>query len=117
MQMHEVSPEGHVTIEGYGPGFFRVGGKLHRGAILVIPGGVRPWGGFEDIAPLADLAGAVDVLIIGTGPGLQRLPQALSGALDAAAIPFEAMATPPAARSQVVLMDEGRRVALALLPV
>lgn len=115
--MHEVSPEGHVTVEGYGPGFFRVGGQVHRGAVLVAPGGVGGWGGPEDVAPLVALAGAVDVLIIGTGPDLVPLPPVTVAALDEAGIAFEAMATPPAARSHVVLLDEGRRVALALLPV
>ncbi len=117
MQMHEVSPEGHVTVEGYGPGFFRIAGQVHRGAVLVVPGGLREWSGLDDSAPLVALAGTIDVLVIGTGAEMQWLPPALVAALDAADIRHEAMATPPACRSQVVLMDEGRRVALALLPV
>jgi len=115
--MHEVSPPGRVTIGGYGPGFFRVGGQVHRGAVLVTPDGVQPWGGPEDSAPLLALAGTVDLVVIGTGAEMQALPPGLVAALDAAGIAHEAMATPPACRSHVVLLDEGRRVALALLPV
>lgn len=115
--MREVSPAGRLSVEGYGPGFFRVGGQVHRGPVLVTPDAVAPWGGFEDAAALEALAGVIDVVIIGTGPDMQVLPQELRAALDAAGLAFEAMATPPACRSHVVLMDEGRRVALALLPV
>jgi uncharacterized protein len=36
-------------VEGYGPGFFRVGGTVLQGAVLVAPDGARPWAGFEDL--------------------------------------------------------------------
>ena len=26
------------------PGFFRIGGQVHEGAVLVLPGGIGPWG-------------------------------------------------------------------------
>lgn len=117
MEMHEVSPQGRVTVEGYGPGFFRVGGKIWRESVLVSEASVTPWGGFDDVEPLLALAGAVDILVIGTGAEMRPLPADLRAALEAADITFEPMATGAACRSQIVLMDEGRRTALALLPV
>jgi len=117
MEMREVSSPGRVTVEGYGPGFFRVGGRIWHEAVLVSERGVAPWGGFEDVAPLVALAGAVDILVIGTGAGMRPLPPGLRAALDEADLAHEPMATGAACRSQVVLMDEGRRTALALLPV
>lgn len=117
MEMREVSPPGRVTVEGYGPGFFRVGGRIWREAVLVSEQGVTPWGGFDDVEPLVALAGAVDILVIGTGAEMRPLPPGLRAALDNLDLAYEPMATGAACRSQVVLMDEGRRTALALLPV
>ncbi len=36
---------GAVPVDGYGPGFFRVGGVVHYGSVIVTPDGVQPWGG------------------------------------------------------------------------
>ena len=54
-------------VEGYGPGFFRVGGSVLHGPILVTPEGAARWGGLEDRAALLALAGQVDVILLGMG--------------------------------------------------
>lgn len=108
---------GGVPVDGYGPGFFRVGGKVHRGAIIVTPEGVHPWGGLDDVQALLVLAGAVDVLFVGMGADVAFLPGAMSAQLEAAGVMPEPMATPSAARSYNVTLSEGRRVACALLPI
>lgn len=104
-------------VEGYGPGFFRIGGEVREGALLVGPEGVVPWSGAGDHAPLMALAGAVDVLFFGTGAEIAHPPAGLRAALEAAGIGVEAMASPTACRSYNVTLSEGRRVALAALPV
>ena len=116
MAMRPTDFAGGVPIDGYGPGFVRVGGAVHYGAVIVSAGTVAPWGGMEDRAALLALAPGVDLLLIGTGREVAHAPPALLDALDAAGIRAEAMASPSAARSYNVLLSEGRRVAAALLP-
>lgn len=104
-------------VDGYGPGFFRVGGVVLCGPHLLWPGGNAPWGGIADEAPLMGFAGAVDVLFIGTGSDLVPLPPALRRRLEEAGLGVEAMSSPSAARTYNVLLSEGRRIAAALVPV
>lgn len=109
--------DGAVPVDGYGPGFFRVGGKVIHGAVLVTPEGGAPWGGMDDVAALLALAGKIDVLFLGTGAEIARAPAKLVNDLDAVGIALEAMSSPSAARSFNVTLSEGRRVACALLPL
>lgn len=117
MRLTEIVYRDGRPIEGYGPGFFRVAGQVIEGPVLVTRAGVRPWGGLDDAAPLLALAGEVDVLFIGLGAEIGRLPPGLRSALEGAGLGVEAMATPPAARTYNVLLAEARRIAAALLPV
>lgn len=115
MQFTEVEFQDTLPIDGYGPGFFRIGGKAYDGAVLVQPTSVASWGGYEDSATL--LALKVDVLFIGTGPETTHIPAPLLDALEAVGIGVEPMASPVACRTYNVLLAEGRRIAVALLPV
>ncbi len=117
MQMNEISYDAVVPVDGYGPGFFRIGGEVLRGATLVTPTGAGPWGGLDDVASLIALSEAVDVVLVGTGAEMARLPRALVQLLENAGLGVEAMASPAACRTYNVLLAEGRRVALAALPV
>lgn len=108
---------GAVPIDGYGPGFFRVGGKVHHGAVIVTSDGVLAWQGLEDIQALLDLSGQIDILFIGMGADVAFPPRALSAALEQAGIMAEPMNSPSAARSYNVTLSEGRRVGCALLPI
>ena len=117
MRLSEASFGGAQPIEGYGPGFFRIGGQVHEGAVLVSEAGVTGWGGYDDLAPLLALSDAVDVLFIGTGSEIAPLPSGVRSALEEAGLGVEMMASPTACRSYNVLLSEGRRVAAALLPV
>src|SRR5699024_7539976 len=47
MQINEVSFGDAMPVDGYGPGFFRLGGEVLNGAILTSPLGTQSWGGFE----------------------------------------------------------------------
>lgn len=117
MQLSETEFPGGTPVDGYGPGFFRVGGALFHGPVAVLPGGVSAWAGLDDTGPLLAAAPDLDVLFIGTGAETLHLPQALRTALEGAGIGVEAMASPSAARTFNVLLSEGRRVGVALLPV
>ncbi len=117
MRLNEVKYSDAKPIDGYGPGFFRVGGKVFEGALLVLPGGVAAWGGYDETAALVAAAGEIDVLLVGTGAETLHLPAAFRAALEAAGIGVEPMATPPACRTYNVLLGEGRRVGAALLTV
>ena len=117
MQMNEMDMGGVQPVDGYGPGFFRVGGERFEGGVLVTLTGVQAWAGLDDRAQLLALAGEIDVLFIGTGAEIAHIPAHLRTALEAAEIGVETMASPSACRTYNVLLSEGRRVAAALLCV
>ncbi len=117
MRLNEVTFTDAKPIDGYGPGFFRIGGDVYEGAVLVAPAGVQTWQGFDDADTIAAMADAVDVVFLGTGAETAHPPVAFRTALEAAGIGVEAMASPVACRTYNVLLSEGRRVAAALLPV
>ena len=117
MRLNEITYTDARPVDGYGPGFFRIGGEVVEGAVTVLPGGVASWGGFEDAAPLLAAAGEIDVLFVGTGAEIAQIPRPLRAALEGAGIGVEIMASPAACRTYNVLLAEGRRVGLALIPV
>lgn len=117
MQLNEVHYGSAQPIDGYGPGFFRVGGDVIEGAILATETTARTWAGLEDVGALIDLAGIVDVIFLGTGGEIAHAPQGLRAAVEGAGIGLEVMNSPAACRTYNVLLGEGRRVALAALPV
>lgn len=117
MQLSEIQYENATPIDGYGPGFYRIGGQVIQGAILTRLAGTNRWGGYEDVAPLLELADEADVLLIGTGAEIAHIPAELRDTLETAGIGVEIMNSPAACRTYNVLLSEGRRVAAALLPV
>ncbi len=116
MQITEITYDDAVPIDGYGPGYFRVGGQVLHGPALVTASGAGAWGGLEDRAPLMALAGRIDVLLVGTGPEMAPLPKGFASALEELGIGVEIMASPSACRTYNMLLAEARRVAAALLP-
>jgi uncharacterized protein len=117
MRLTEITFDGARPIDGYGPGFFRIGGEVLQGPVLVTPVSSGGWGGYDDREALLALADEIDVLFIGTGAETAHIPADFRETLEAAGLGVEAMATPPAARTFNILLSEGRRVAAALLPV
>lgn len=117
MRLNEITFTDAKPIEGYGPGFFRVGGEVHHGPLIVGPNGMRGWSGYEDAEALLILSQEVDVLFIGTGAEIAYLPTSLRDRLEEAGLGVEIMASPAACRTYNVLLSEGRRIALALIPV
>ncbi len=117
MRLNEVIYNDAKPVEGYGPGFFRIGGEVFEGAVLTGADGTHAWGGYDALDVLLALSGKVDVLFIGTGAEIAHIPAGLRSELEEAGVGVEVMASPAAARTYNVLLSEGRRIALAMLPV
>jgi uncharacterized protein len=117
MRLNEIEFTNAEPIDGYGPGFFRIGGHVYEGPVVAAYSGVSAWGGYDDISTLKALAGQVDVLFIGTGKEIAHIPQSLREALEDAGLGVEVMNSPSACRTYNILLSEGRRIAAALLPV
>lgn len=117
MRITEVHYEGAPPVDGYGPGFFRLGGAVHHGPLALLPSGASPWSGLQDLAPFLAEAARFDVLFLGMGPEIRPLDPGVRAMLEEAGIGVEIMATPSACRTYNVLLAEGRRIAAALLPV
>lgn len=117
MRLTEITYGQAQPIAGYGPGFFRLGSHVLRGAALITPWDAGLWGGLDDLAAPLSLAGRIDVLLLGMGADVAHPPEAFRAALDEAGIGVEVMSSPAACRTYNVLLGEGRRIAAAVLPV
>lgn len=117
MQLSEVSYGAAAPVTGYGPGFFRIGESVIEGAMRVLPAGAGRWSGYDDAAVFVAAAGEIDVLLLGTGAETAHPPTSFREAIEGAGIGLEPMASPAACRTYNVLLGEGRRVGLAVLPV
>lgn len=112
------------VIQRYGPGGFTISGEVHRGAVLVTPSAVAPWrtGAPEqwqdaDLAPVLALVPLPEILLIGSGATMVRLPERLRAALKARGIGCDTMDTGAACRTYNILLADGRRVAAVLVAV
>jgi uncharacterized protein len=117
MRLNEIRFTDSRPVDGYGPGFFRIGGQVVEGPVTVLPTGVAAWGGYADTAVLIAAAEGLDVLFVGTGAEIAHLPAAFRTTLEEAGLGVEVMSSPAACRTYNVLLSEGRRVGLALIPV
>lgn len=117
MRLNEVTFTDALPIDGYGDGFFRIGGEPNSAPLAVTPKGLCAWGGLDDAEALLAASDGVDVILIGTGAQIAHIPDALRSALEGAGFGVEIMASPQACRTYNVLLGEGRRVALALMPI
>lgn len=111
-----------APIDGYGQGGFRFAGMSHRGSLLIVPSGMYAWApsnaaeiGAVSLARVLAEKDDIDLLLIGTGRDPVFLPAALRTALKDAGIAVDATATGPAASTYNLLLDEGRRIAAALI--
>lgn len=142
MLLQKESNPGLNTITAYGAGYVEINGQPYRHAVRLGPEGpVEQWL-IEDIAQLTyaalrELAGVEDaaadpmafldnvgpantsgteVVLIGTGDRQTLLPQSITAPLLRLGIGVESMSTQAAARTYNILMAEGRRVIVALIP-
>ncbi|MEM0977651.1 MAG: Mth938-like domain-containing protein [Pseudomonadota bacterium] len=112
-----IFPDGQPPIDGYGPGFFRIGGDVFAGPTLITPRAVTQWAGLGDWDAIVDAWPSFDVLFIGMGDAVAPLSKKDAALLRDAGIAFETMASPSAARTYNVLLSEQRRIAAALVPI
>jgi uncharacterized protein len=115
---------GRAPIDGYGEGGFRFAGMSHRGSILIVPSGIYAWPvsspqeiGEASLARVFAEADEIDLLMIGSGRDPVALPRALKQRLNEVKIAADLQPTGGAASTYNVLLDEGRRVAAALIAV
>jgi uncharacterized protein len=59
----------------------------------------------------------LDVVFVGTGAQIAHIPPNFRAALEAAGLGVEIMNSPTACRTYNILLSEGRRIGLALIPV
>jgi uncharacterized protein len=120
MKLHLADAQGRFGITGHGPGHVLVNGERHEQALIVTPDQVLRWPVTcmdtlrpDDLALL--VAQAADIVLIGTGER-QLFPRpAVLRPLIEAGRGFEVMTTAAACRTYNILLNEGRRVAAALL--
>ena len=121
-------PRGHyphqATIDAYGDGGFRFAGMSHRGSLLCLPSGMYAWGvtrpgelTLASLAPVLEVADAIDVLFIGFGQDIAALDPAIRPAFRERNVIVEAVATRGAVSTYNVLLAEQRPVAAALIAV
>jgi len=123
MKLHADLNTSLNTVTGYGEGYVEINRRRFSGAVVVQPQGeVQAWQAesFEALAVehfAGLLAHAPELVIVGTG-ARQRFPHPrLTAALIEARVGFEVMDTRAACRTYNILMNEGRRVLAAMLPL
>lgn len=115
---------GRIPIDAYGNGGFRFAEMSHRGSIMCLPSGVYGWeakkfvdldiNSFERVFQESD---KIEVLLVGTGQNLERLPDQVKEKFRTMGIMSDTMATGAAVRTFNVLVSENRAVATCLLAV
>ncbi|OWV88792.1 hypothetical protein B5K08_10045 [Rhizobium leguminosarum bv. trifolii] len=115
---------GRAPIDTYGNGGFRFADMSHRGSILCLPSGIHGWDmdmskplSPENFRRVLEEADDIEVLLVGTGPELRRLPEELKQALKSRGIASDPMSTGAAVRTFNIMLAEQRAVAAALIAV
>ncbi|KAF8073178.1 ndufaf3 [Scenedesmus sp. PABB004] len=119
-----IAPEtGKTKLQGYLPHAFLINGVQAEGAVLCLPESWLLWdvAAFADVTPAAlavlDLVDPPpEVLVLGCGAAMRRLPAHLAAHLAARGIAAEVLDTRNALSYFNFLNDEGRSVVAALLP-
>lgn len=117
---HQALPQvDRVSQEG-----FTVSNVNLRGGILLFNGGIFLWDVFsvdqlnKDAFKVFELVVPLpDVLVIGTGRTMQRVPQEVSDMFKSLGIQFECLPTRNACSTYNILVEEDRNVGLAVLPI
>ena len=117
MHVNEVKYFDVIPIDSYGPGFFRVGGRIFKSGIVCSRSGVSSWGGYKDFNSLKNLENKFDILFLGTGHEICHIPEDFNKKIENMGLNLEIMSTPSACRTYNVLLSEGRRIAIAALAV
>jgi len=109
------------VFTAHGPGYVTVSGERHERPIVVVPQQVfgdwpaTTFATLEEVHFEYFLALQPEVLLFGTGAEHRFAHPRLYRALSNAGIGVEFMTTPAACRTYNILMDEGRKVVVAIL--
>ncbi|QEE09132.1 putative membrame protein [Bartonella kosoyi] len=123
IQIREAHFPSRAPIDAYGNGGFRFADMSHRGSIICVPSGIYGIDMAEPIPTQGDLSrvleeeNEIEVLLIGTGTELLRLPEELRVLLWEKRISSDTMSTGAAVRTFNVLLAEDRAVAALLFAV
>ena len=113
-----------LQVEAYGDGGFRLNGRWFDGTVCLLPTGIT----CPRLARVQDLDGsnwppeilaqatALDVLLVGTGATMARVPGPAKEALKAAGLHCEPMNTGAGCRTFNVLVLDGRSIGALLFP-
>ncbi|HTH96884.1 MAG TPA: Mth938-like domain-containing protein [Stellaceae bacterium] len=107
-------------IEGYGAGGLKLAGTIYRPPLVIFDDVARLWSvtRIEDatLDSILDLiAGQPEIILLGCGAKTLLPPKPLRESARMSGVPLETMDTGAACRTYNILMNEGRRVAAALL--
>ena len=112
------------VIETYARGGFRFAGMSHRGSLLCLPSGIYAWDvetasamTAETFAAILAEADRIGLLLIGTGTERTPLPVEWLALFTRHRISAETSRTGQAVNTYNILLEEGRRVAAALIAV
>ncbi|UXN04605.1 Mth938-like domain-containing protein [Bartonella sp. HY406] len=114
---------GSAPIDAYGNGGFRFADMSHKGSIICVPSGIygidltQSTPTIFDVDRVLQEADAIEILLIGTGVNLLRLPKEVRSALQLRNISADTMSTGAAVRTYNVLLAENRAVAAILYAV
>lgn len=145
MQLQSESNPALNTVTAYGDDYIEINAVTYRHAVYFGPEGaiqplpvtavsqfsaalMRQVAGLPDLAAIDPMAflddtppplpdNAPQIVLIGTGAKQHFLPATLVHPLNRLGIGVETMSTQAAARTYNILMNEGRRVVAALLPL
>lgn len=113
-----------AQIDAYGDHGFRFAEMSHRGGLLCLPTGMHAWNvtkpdqiTLETLNPVLELAGDIDVLLIGLGDDIAPFNPEIRHMFSEQNIIVEAVATRSAISTYNVLFSESRAVAAALIAV
>ncbi len=117
-------PRQRKVINGYGDGGFRIAGERVEGSVIVFPQRFLTWSATDtakltadDLSPLIDAAGEIDILLLGCGSGPPVFDEGLRDLLRQHRISVDAMDTGAACRTYNILLTESRAIAAALIAV
>ena len=115
---------GSHPMQGFGQFGFRFADISHQGSILALPSGIYLWAPITPFQHTLDLYAEVfaetlpiDILLIGTGLLPVSMPEKFRVHFREKRISVDTMTTSAAASTYNVLLQEGRRVAAALVAV
>ncbi|MFK4060557.1 MULTISPECIES: Mth938-like domain-containing protein [Brucella] len=124
IEIREAHFPGRAPIDAYGDGGFRFAEMSHRGSILCLPSGIHGWEPATppilakvDLKMILEQASDIEILLVGTGMDLRRIPEDVRAILREHRISSDPMSTGAAVRTYNVLLAEDRAVAAALIAV